>query len=111
DEGLSDIAALLDEAKTDLSGAEVVFPLSGGFAAFSDAAGLTKVNRALAARVAIYRKQWDAALTDLGESFLVLNGAFDLGVYDAFGTGSGDQLNPAFFPQNQAGEVRLAHPS
>ena len=111
DQGLSDIAALLDEAKTDLSGAEVVFPLSGGFAAFSDAAGLTKVNRALAARVAIYRKQWDAALTDLGESFLVLNGAFDLGVYDAFGTGSGDQLNPAFFPQNQAGEVRLAHPS
>jgi len=111
DQALAEIASLLDEGKTDLSGAEVVFPLSAGFAAFSDAPGLAKFNRALAARVAVYRKQWDAALTDLDESFLVLNGAFDLGVYDVFGTGSGDQLNPAFFPQNQAGEVRLAHPS
>ena len=28
-----------------------------------------------------------------------------------FGTGTGDQLNQAFFPQNQGGELRLAHPS
>jgi len=84
DQALAEIASLLDEGKTDLSGAEVVFPLSAGFAAFSDAPGLAKFNRALAARVAVYRKQWDAALTDLDESFLVLNGAFDLGVYDVF---------------------------
>jgi hypothetical protein len=33
------------------------------------------------------------------------------GIYHIFGTGSGDQLNVAFFPPNQAGEVRLVHPS
>ena len=33
-----------------------------------------------------------------------------MGVFHVFSTGSGDQLNSAFFPQNQNGEVRLAHP-
>ncbi len=28
-----------------------------------------------------------------------------------FGTGSGDQLNPAFIPQDNTGEVRVANPS
>ena len=110
-DGLTAIAALLDEGKTDLSGALVSFPLSSGFTSFKDAAGLIKVNRALAARVAVYRQQWAVALTALNESFFDLNGNFNTGVYNVFGTGSGDQLNPAFFPQNQAGEVRLAHPS
>ena len=32
-------------------------------------------------------------------------------MFNVFGTGSGDQLNSAFFPQNSAGEIRLAHPS
>jgi len=111
DEALTAIAGLLDDAKSDLSGADVSFPLGSGFAGFSDAAGFTKVNRALAARVAVYRKQWSAALTDLNESFLDLTGNFNTGVSEVFGTGSGDQLNPAFFVQNSNGEVRLAHPS
>ncbi|HRH48618.1 MAG TPA: RagB/SusD family nutrient uptake outer membrane protein [Panacibacter sp.] len=111
DEALTAIAGLLDDAKTDLGGADVSFPLGSGFAGFSDAAGFTKVNRALAARVAVYRKQWSAALTDLNDSFLDLTGNFYTGVSEVFGTGSGDQLNPAFFVQNSNGEVRLAHPS
>ena len=111
DAGLTAIATLLDDAKADLAAAQVAFPLSSGFTGFNDAAGLTKVNRALAARVAVYRKQWAAALTALSESFYNLNGNFNTGVYHVFGTGSGDQLNPAFFPQNVAGDVRLAHPS
>ena len=32
-------------------------------------------------------------------------------MFNVFGTGSGDQLNPAFYPQNSAGEIRLAHPT
>lgn len=111
DEALTAIAGLLDDAKSDLSGADVSFPLGSGFAGFSDAVGFTKVNRALAARVAVYRKQWSAALTDLNESFMDLTGNFNTGVSEVFGTGSGDQLNPAFFVQNSNGEVRLAHPS
>jgi len=111
DEGLAAIAALLDEGKTDLDAAQIAFPLSSGFAGFSDAAGLSSVNRALAARVAVYRKQWGPALTALAASFFNLNRSFNLGVYHVFGTGSGDQLSTAFYPQNSAGEVRGAHPA
>lgn len=111
DDAITAIGSLLDEAKTDLSGATVIFPLTSGFTGFNDAEGLTKFNRALAARVDVYRKQWSAALTDLGQSFYDINGDFNTGVSEVFSTGSGDQLNPAYFDQNANGEVRLAHPS
>jgi hypothetical protein len=110
DNGLTSIAALLDSAKTDLAAASITFSLPG-FDNFSDAPGFLKVNRAIAARVAVYRKQWSDALTDLSASFFDLNKDFYLGVGHVFGTGSGDQLNPMFIPQNQSGEIRLAHPS
>lgn len=110
DDGLTAIAKLLDSAKTDLASADIPFTLAG-FSGFNDAAGLTKVNRALAARVAVYRQQWAEALTDLNASFFGLNKDFTLGVNHVFAAGSGDQLNPMFIPQNQTGEVRLAHPS
>jgi hypothetical protein len=109
-DALAAIAALLDSAKTDLSGASVAFTLAG-FGNFGDVQGLTKVNRALAARVAIYREKWADALTALNGSFFDLNGDLTLGVYHVFGTGSGDQLNTFFIPQNQTGEIRVAHPS
>jgi len=111
DDALVAIAALLNEGNVELGSVQVSFPLSSGFVAFNSAAGLAKVNRALAARVAVYQKQWATALTALNESFYNLNGNFNVGVFDVFGNGSGDQLNPAFIPQNQAGEVRVAHPS
>ena len=110
DESLTAIANLLDEAKTDFATAQISFPLSSGFAGFADAGGLTAINRALAARVAVYRKQWVAALSALKGSFFNLNGNFNTGVFNVFGTGSGDQLNPAFFPKNSNGEARAAHP-
>jgi hypothetical protein len=109
-EGLTAITALLDSARMSLNGATVSFPLAG-FTGFNDAAGLTQVCNALAARIAVYQQRWGDALTDINGSFYGLLKDFYLGVYHVFGTGSGDQLNPAFFPQNQNGEVRLAHPS
>ncbi len=109
-QGLAAIASLLDSAKTDFSQASIAFSLAG-FGGFSDAAGLTQFNRALAARVAVYQQNWDGALSALNESFFGLNKDFNLGVNHVFGTGSGDQLNTFFIPQNQNGEVRLAHPS
>jgi hypothetical protein len=111
DESLAAIATLLDEGKADLDAAQVAFPLSSGFAGFGDATGLSSVNRALAARVAVYRKQWGSALTALSASFFNLNRSFNFGVYHVFGTGSGDQLSTAFYPQNSGGEVRGAHPT
>ncbi len=108
--GLAAISSLLDSAKTNFSTATISFTLAG-FGNFSDAAGLTQFNRALAARVSVYQGNWQAALTDLNGSFFTLNNNFNNGVYHEFGTGSGDQLNPVFIPQNQTGEVRVAHPS
>jgi len=110
DAALTAIAGLLDDGKTDLSGADVAFSLAG-FGEFNNAAGLVKFNRALAARVAVYREQWPAALNILKESFFDLNGGFNVGVNHVFSTGLNDQLNPVFIPQNQSGEVRVAHPS
>lgn len=110
-EALTQIAAMLDEAKTDLTGATIAFTLSSGFDGLNDAAGLIKFNRALAARVAVYRTQWGPALTALNESFFNLNGSFTTGAYHVFSSGPNDQLNLTFFPQNNTGEIRLAHPS
>ncbi|HLA60498.1 MAG TPA: hypothetical protein VK622_17110, partial [Puia sp.] len=108
---LDAIQALLDSGKTALAAGTVIFPLSSGFSGFSDAAGLIEFNRALSARVQIYRQDWADALTALNESFFSLAGDFNLGVFSVFGTGSGDQLNPAYIPQKQTGEVRVANPS
>jgi hypothetical protein len=108
---LDAISALLDSGKTALAAGVVIFPLSSGFAGFSDAAGLIQFNRALSARVQVYRSDWADALTALNESFYGLNKDLYLGVYSVFGSGSGDQLNPAYIPQNSTGEVRVANPS
>lgn len=110
-EALTDIAALLDEGKADLTGSTISFPISTGFTGFSTPAGLIQFNRALAARVAVYRQQWAAALTALNESFFDLNGSFSRGVFHVFSSASGDQLNNLFLQQNNPGENRLAHPS
>jgi hypothetical protein len=109
-DALAAISSLLDSAQTDFSSADIAFTLAG-FGNFSDAPGLTQFNRALAARVAVYQGNWTAALTVLNQSFFNLNGDFNSGVFDVFGTGSGDQLNGFFIPQNQTGEIRVAHPS
>ena len=65
----------------------------------------------MSARVQVYRQDWADALTALNQSFFSLASDFNLGVFSVFGTGSGDQLNPAYIPQIQTGEVRVAHPS
>jgi starch-binding outer membrane protein, SusD/RagB family len=107
---LGAISSLLDSAATSFGTAEIAFTLAG-FGNFGDAQGLTQFNRALAARVAVYQENWTGALSDLNQSFFNLTGDFNLGVFHVFGTGSGDQLNAFFIPQNQTGEVRVAHPS
>ncbi|RBL92160.1 RagB/SusD family nutrient uptake outer membrane protein [Chitinophaga flava] len=108
---LDSVLKFLDAGKADLTGSEVIFPLSDGFTGFKDAAGLIKFNRAIAARVHVYRKNWASALTALGESFFDLNGSFTIGVNNAFSTNGGDLSNPMYLQPNATGEVRVAHPS
>jgi len=111
DESLNAIQNLLNEANTDLKGNNATFPFHTTL--YSDTASqFSKFNRALAARVAIYRKDWNQANTALSESFLNLNGSLTDGVYYLFSTGGGDILNPVFFPLNTPpAEDRVVQPS
>jgi hypothetical protein len=89
------IALLLDQAQTHLAAASPAFPfpLGNGFTSFSTPAQFIQVNRALAARVAVYRGQFASALIALAASFLDTAAPLSLGVYHAFGNGSGDAQN------------------
>ncbi|OQP55872.1 hypothetical protein A4H97_19965 [Niastella yeongjuensis] len=107
---LDSIARLLDDSKTVLMGA-VLPPLPTGFTDYVDVPGFLKVNRALAARVAVYRQQWSAALTALNESFFSMNGDLTAGPKHAFATFQGDILNPCFIAKNASDNVRLTHPA
>ena len=120
DEALTFISDLLDEANTDLDGAEFALNLSFGFAdsdgdgpftGFDEPATFQQFNRAIAARVATYRGNFEDVLTLLGDSFFDINGGLDLGAYMVFSQGTGDLENPSFLPQDNTGENRLAHPS
>ncbi len=111
DESLNAIQNLLNEANTDLKGNSATFPFSTTL--YSNVASeFSKFNRALAARVAAYRKDWALANTALSESFLDLTGSLTTGVYYIYSTAGGDLLNPMFFPLNTPpAEARVTQPS
>jgi hypothetical protein len=114
DASLAEIAALLDEGAADLAagGDEFFFDVSSGFDGLDTPAGFRQVNRALAARVAVYRGDYAAALTMLGESFLDAGAELDFGAYHVYSTATGDLINLFFLPpQNPPGNANLAHPS
>ncbi len=107
---LSHISILLDEAKTHLlsGGSEFPFSLSSGFAGFNTPSTFIQFNRAIKARVSIYQEKFQEALNNLNESFIhtdVNDPQLGLGVYHAFGSGSGDTLNELNNPNI------YAHPS
>lgn len=113
DTALATIADILDQGATNLTNAGNTFPvqLSSGFASFNTAATFRQFNRAIAARVAVYRQQWNDALTFLNESFFDLAGDLDLGAYHNYSANSGDLLNTLFIALNSSGDLRAAHPS
>ena len=105
------ILGLLNQAYTDLNAnGGVSFPFNTTL--YSKVAGqFAKLNRALAARVYIYKSDWNNALTALNNSFFNINGNLKDGVYYLYSAAGGDQLNPMFFPLNSSGETRVAQPS
>lgn len=105
------VELLLDQARTELQAGGSAFPfaLPGGFSGFNTPATFLQFNRALQARVAAYRQDWNGVLAALAESFIDPGGPLDRGVYMDYGTGPGDFANPhALDPQQ--GE-NCAHPS
>jgi hypothetical protein len=115
------IVRLLDSADTHLAAASAAFSfgLSPGFAGFDTPATFRKFNRALKARVQVYRGAiftcaacFTDALTLLttGATFVDTTPGFKLaaGVYHSFGTGSGDLTNGLYDPTPAK---LFAHPS
>jgi starch-binding outer membrane protein, SusD/RagB family len=97
------VISLLDGAVTELQAAGTSafpFTLPSGFNGFNTPATFIRFNRALRARVAVYRADYTGALTFLAESFLDPAAPMDLGVYMDFSAGAGDLPNPlALDPQ------------
>jgi hypothetical protein len=111
------IADLLDEAGTHLTNAGTAFPfnLSGGFDELNTPATFREFNRALRARVEVYRPQpdWNAVLTTyLPESFIDETADLQLGAFHLFSTATNDLLNQVFAdPQAGSGDSWVAHNS
>ena len=116
------IVQLLDEAQGHLQSAGGSFPfeLSSGYTdgGFDTPATFLEFNRALAARVFVYMAGefddagfYSDALTALDASFLDEGASLDLGVYHAFGTGSGDATNGIAATARGGNPNIRAHPS
>lgn len=114
------ISGILDSAATQLSAAGTTafpFTLPPGFAGFNTPSTFRQFNRALAARVHVYRGSLDcgnacftAALSAIGESFVNSAPGADLrrGVYHTYSTAAGDALNTLSVPVTPD---QLAHSS
>ncbi len=103
DDALSEIRGILDQGYSNLqnAGNEFAFTLSQGFEGFNTPSGMMEVNRAIAARYAIYAEDWQGALTALDDSFLNLTpgqGEAELyaGPQHTF-SGGNDLFNPYHF--------------
>ncbi len=105
------IVQLLDEGRDHLraGGDEFPFELPSGFAGFDTPLTFLLFNRALAARVAVYRMRFSEALEALSESFLAGCGAFGEGVYFSYDATTGD-LENGLATDPATSEIR-AHPS
>ncbi len=113
DEALTNIAERLDTGFSRLQAASETFefPLSEGFDGFDTPAEFTAFNRALAARVAVYRGNYSQALDLLADSFVDEEAALTNGIYHVFSTAPGDLVNPWFLPPQESGNLLAAHPS
>jgi hypothetical protein len=118
DAALTQIRALLDDAQTDLNAAGSSFPfvLTDGFDEFSTPADFINLNRAIAARAAIYDEAWGDAITaaEAAAPFFELAQGADVmnkGGYFVYGDPP-DIFNPFFYVRNTTStQLPTVHPS
>lgn len=106
DEAFTEIVRLLDLGLSQLSeaGDEFAFDLTDGFAGFDAPETFSEFNRAILARVEIYRNNPDAALDALNSSFFDLSDELDIGPKHSFSTAGPDILNNLFKVPQQSGD-------
>jgi len=112
-DALQSIGGILDEGASALQGGGDAFPftLSSGFEGFQTPGAFRTFNRAVAARAALYRKDYERVLQVLDGSFLDPNASLDVGTYHVFSTSAGDLTNPFFLDPQASGDLIAAHPS
>jgi hypothetical protein len=123
---LDAIVAVLDSGETELAAAGATafpFPLPSGFRGFTTAETFLTFNRALAAKVQVYRGFRDYAedgsvdatalqdaLTALDESYYALDATkLRTGVFHTYSNGTGDQQNGNFAPAVIRANPRVAN--
>lgn len=96
---LANIRQLLDQGASELAkaGSAFAFPLSSGYAGFNTPATFLQFNRALAARVALYQKDYAGAQTALNASFYSPTAALTLGPKLTFAPGTGGDQGNSYF--------------
>ena len=115
-ESLTQIKRILDEGNTELgAGGTGNFPLrfTTGFTGngFGTVAALRQMNRAIAARLAVYRQDWQGALDAVNASFYNATGSLEAGPAHTYGAPP-DAFNPLFFVRNAAvSTLVVVHPS
>jgi hypothetical protein len=81
------------------------FPLTSsmGWGGFNTIDDMKKVNRAIAARIAMYQKDWPGLIAALNASFLNLSGSLTTGPNMVFSTTANDQTNGLFHTPDATG--------
>lgn len=112
-DALTFIKGLLDDGLNDLNAAGTAFPftLTAGWNGFTSIDALKRVNRAIAARLAVYRKDWQGALDATAASFMSLTGPLGAGPAHTYGAPP-DAFNPLFYVRNaNLSTIIVVHPS
>ena len=111
---LQGILDLLNDGYDDLTngGDAFNFVLTSGFAGFDTPATFAGFNRALAARVTLYKGDYSNVEALLNASFFDKTGSLTTGVYMVYSTSGGDLLNDAYTPLNSStgSNARCAQP-
>ena len=118
DDALASIRGILDEGYQDLqnAGNSFFFTLSDGLSDFSNPASMAQLNRAIAARAAIYAEDWQGALDALSDAepfFELAEGesVLNKGAFLSYGEPP-DIFNPLFTPRNASPDnIMVVHPS
>ena len=98
--GLTYCKKLVDDgaAALDKGGAAFPFTLASGYTGFKTPSDYKKFNRAVAARVAMYQKDWAGMNTALAASFLNQAGSLTAGPLFNYSQTPGDVTNGFFLP-------------
>jgi hypothetical protein len=100
--GLALALDLIETAKTQLAaaGPAFAFTMTSGYSNFDTPAKFLKFNRAIAARLFMYQRNWASMNQALAESFLDLTVPLTFGPNYTYSTAAGDVTNPMFQNKN-----------